>query len=158
MEVSRPLSSRPHLLRSARSPEQGLGRHECMCVGVCVGGGVSSPFPSWHWNLMGMRQRRGLSAVWSSAGQVSGLAALAFPAPPQVGPTWCVPSTSLRCSLPTCSPWSPSCCSTCLTIALTRSAAPTVPSPRPLPSRVSPPPSSSPVIRCCPADTFRELR
>lgn len=38
----------------------------------------------------------------------------------QAGPTWCVPCTSPRCSLPTCSPWSPSCSSTSPTTASTR--------------------------------------
>ena len=64
MEVRGVLSPRAHLLRSARPPEQGLGRQEWS-----VGGGgmqrlVSLPFPGWQWSLMGRPWRRGPSAVW----------------------------------------------------------------------------------------------
>lgn len=135
MEVRGLLSPRAHLLRSDRPPEQGLGRQE---QSVGRGGMQRLGFPSLPWlaveSLMGRPWRRGSSALWGCEGSGSlAIAAEAGPTPPQAGPTWCVPSTSLRCSLLTCSPWNPSCCSTCLMIASTRSAAPAVPHARLLP-------------------------
>lgn len=99
-----------HLLRSARPPEQVWGGGWLSLLWL-VPEGCGSRGQSTAW-------------CWGEWGLVLAILLRPFHTLPQAGPTWCVLSTSRRCSLPTCSPWSPSCCSTCLMIASTRSAAP----------------------------------
>lgn len=70
MEVRGVLSPRAHLLRSARRPEQGLGRQEWTAGGGAVQG-LSFPSLPRHWSLMGRPWRRGLSAVWGCEGSGS---------------------------------------------------------------------------------------
>lgn len=160
MEVRGAPEPKSSSVEVSRAPEWDLGRRSGLLWGGQgeAGGWVFLPLLALESDGKAVGGG-GLCAVWG--GEVPG--SQAGPPLPQAGPTWCVPSTSRRCSSPMCSPWSPSCCSTCLMTASTRSVGPAwpVPAPAPAPAPPHPTPSqqswgpssslSTSVIGVCPA-------